>query len=139
MVVVVGVCWGSIDSRHETEGKGKTSLLARVESRSIFFKDMTATKAKLLFVAVSGAPLVADAFGFAPASGLSLARRASNSRGSISLRMSAEERKLTNEECELLGLPNGSTLVGEESAMMKTKLNVKVKNCSGPIMCNNDP
>jgi hypothetical protein len=100
---------------------------------------MTATKAKLLFVAVWGAPLVADAFGFAPASGLSLARRASNSRGGISLRMSGEERKLTNEECELLGLPNGSTLVGEESAMMKTKLNVKVKNCSGPIMCNNDP
>lgn len=88
---------------------------------------MVATKSKLLFVAVSGAPLVADAFGFAPASGLSLARRASNLRAGISLRMSGEERKLTNEECELLGLPNGSTLVGEESEMMKTKLTVKGK------------
>jgi hypothetical protein len=87
---------------------------------------MVATKSMLLFVAVSGL-LVADAFGFAPASGLSLARRASNLRAGISLRMSGEERKLTNEECELLGLPNGSTLVGEESEMMKTKLTVKVR------------
>lgn len=56
----------------------------------------------------------------------------------ISLRMVGEERKLTNEECELLGLPNGSTLVGEVSQMMNTKLTVKVEPYTGPTLRSSD-
>lgn len=86
---------------------------------------------RLIQVVTFGISLPGAAQGFlvaSPSNGIALARPgAFGRRMDVALRMGGEERKLTNQECELLGLPNGSTLLGEMSEMMERKLTVKVE------------